>query len=467
MKRIKITCKGQKYIDINQLVNFQGNLKELSRKKYNKLKNLIIKYGFSFPVFVWKDHNEIIDGHQRVLVVKDMAGKGYTIDKIPVVEIEAKDKQEVAEKLLALNSKFGKMTDEGLYEFINTNDVDFENIYKDLELTDINIDKFLTGFLKDETKDDDVPHIDEDVEPQSKLGDIYELGEHRVMCGDSTSEQDVGKLMAGRKADMVFTDPPYNVDYKGGADGTKGFGNKKGIMNDKMSKEAFYQFLTGISKRIVENTVGCVYICMSSSELDALKMAWTQNGGHWQTFIIWVKNNFTLSRADYQNTYEPILYGWPSKIKHHYFINERNDSNVWEDLRSVRSEFKDGYTTISFQGFKVRIKGKVKKGQVIKKRQKVDIWRYDKPMKSELHPTMKPVALIENAILNSSERGGIVLDLFLGSGSTLIAAEKTGRVCYGMELDPHYCDVIVQRWVDYTGIDEIKKNGKAIRWQLQ
>ena len=317
-------------------------------------------------------------------------------------------------------------------------------------------------FPVDQTdKDDDVPEIKK--KTKSKLGDIYKIGEHVIMCGDSISEKDVKKLMKGKKAQMCFTDPPYNVDYTGGM-GTYSKNKRSGIMNNKMSAGSFFLFLSEMSKRIVENVDGGVYICMSSSELDTLKIAWENNGGHWQSFIIWVKNNFTLSRADHQHTYEPILYGWPDDIVNHYFIGDRDKPNVWEDLRKVKTEYKDGFTTISFHGYKIKIEGKIIKGEVIKKKQRTDIWRHDKPTKSSEHPTMKPVALCNEAIVGSSRRKDIVLDLFLGSGSTLIACEKSGRVCYGMELDPLYIDIIIQRYIEYTGNKKIIKNNKKIIW---
>ena len=189
---------------------------------------------------------------------------------------------------------------------------------------------------------------------------------------------------------------------------------------------------------------------MSSSELPNLKKAWENNGGHWQSFIIWVKNNFTLSRADYQNTYEPILYGWAKGIKNHYFIDRRDIANVWEDLREVKTQFDGQYTSIKFQGFEVKVEGKAK-GVIKRKKQRIDIWRYDKPVKSELHPTTKPVALCLEAVKNSSQRGDMVLDLFGGSGTTLIACEKSGRKCRMMELDNKYIDVILERWQKFTG----------------
>jgi DNA modification methylase len=299
----------------------------------------------------------------------------------------------------------------------------------------------------DAKEDDDVP--DKSEKATSKMGDIYQLGEHRLMCGNSIDEKDVEKLMDGEKAQMCFTDPPYNIDYQGGMS-THKQNKREGIMNDKMENGKFYEFLSEMTRRIVENVKGGVYICMSSSELPNLKTAWEANGGHWQSFIIWVKNNFTLSRADYQNTYEPILYGWAKGIKNHYFIDRRDIANVWEDLREVKTEFDGKHTSIKFQGFEVKIEGEAK-GIIKRKKQRTDIWRYDKPTISKEHPTMKPVALCLEAVKNSSQRGETVLDIFGGSGSTLIACEKANRKARIMELDPQYVDVIIKRWEEYTG----------------
>lgn len=243
---------------------------------------------------------------------------------------------------------------------------------------------------------------------------------HRVLCGDSCDSDAVLRLCGGNRAQMCFTDPPYNVNYTGGADGGKrGFGNREGIANDNMTRTAFAEFLTKAMKPIVENTDGGIYVCMSSSELDALRGAFEKANGHWQSFIMWVKNNFTLSREDYQNTYEPILYGWRNGIVNHYFTQRRDIANVWEDLREVKTEYDGKDTTITFQGFKVRLRGKIEKGEVIKKKQHLDIWRHDKPTVSKLHPTMKPVALVVEAITNSSNEGDIVLDTFGGGGQHL------------------------------------------------
>lgn len=257
--------------------------------------------------------------------------------------------------------------------------------------------------------------------------------------------------MGGKNANMAFTDPPYNVAYEGGGNyAENGKQKRQMIKNDEMSKENFFEFLSKVCKNLIDYCDGGIYICMSSSEIDALKIAFERGGGHWQSFVIWVKNTFTLSRADYQHTYEPILYGWAGRIKNHYFTDRRDIANVWEDLQEVKTNFDGEHTTIKFQGFEVKLKGKVE-GQIKRKKQHTDIWRYDKPTKSTEHPTMKPVALCVEAITNSSQRGDMVLDLFGGSGSTLIACEKTGRVCRMMELDEHYVDVIIKRWEEYTG----------------
>lgn len=221
------------------------------------------------------------------------------------------------------------------------------------------------------------------------------------------------------------------------------------ILNDKMTNSEFYNFLYDSIKNMIENCNGAFYICMSSKEMPNLKLAFENAGGHWQSFVIWVKNTFTLSRADYQNQYEPILYGWNSNNKAHYFVDDRSIGNVWLDL-SKKAKYIDNKTEITLGGAKLLLDGKVT-GKILKGKKKTDIWEYAKPTKSEEHPTMKPVRLCAEAIKNSSKQDDIVLDLFGGSGSTLIACEQTNRTCYMMELDPHYCDVIRKRYAKFIG----------------
>jgi len=421
---------------------YAKNAKLHPDKQLKQIADSLKRFGWLQPIVVDKDFT-IIVGHGRWLAYKKFP-EGI---KDPwIIKADTLTEDEVKAYRLADNK-------------LNESQWDMDLALEDLKLLPEELFN-LTGFDKDlliepDDQDDVVP---EDVPARSKLGDLYELGQHRVLCGDSTQEEPVLRLCGGNRAQMCFTDPPYNVDYQGGM-GTHEQNKREGIKNDKMSKESFKEFLTKAMKPIVANTDGGIYVCMSSSELDSLKSAFEDGGGHWQSFIMWVKNNFTLSRADYQNTYEPILYGWRNGIVNHYFTQRRDIANVWEDLSKVKTEYDGKSTTITFSGFKVKLEGKIGKGEVIRKKQHTDIWRHDKPTKSSEHPTMKPVALVVEAITNSSQQGDIVLDTFLGSGSTLIASEKTGRICYGIELDPKYVDVIVQRYVDYVNNPMVKCNG--------
>ena len=291
-----------------------------------------------------------------------------------------------------------------------------------LELGDLQGDGFdlgLTGFDDEELNrllaalgeedaregEDEVPETPED--PVTRPGDLWLLGPHRLLCGDATVVTDVERVLDGRKANLCFCDPPYNVDYAGGA-GAEKAGKGRRIMNDALG-EGFGEFLYDACVSIIAHTAGAIYMCMSSSELHTLQRAFVAAGGHWSTFIIWAKDRFTLGRSDYQRQFEPILYGWPEGASHH-----------WCGARD--------------QG---------------------DVWFIDRPSRNDLHPTMKPVGLVERAIRNSSPRGGLVLDPFGGSGTTLVAAERTGRKAALLELDPGYVDVIVERWQAETGRDAI------------
>ena len=249
--------------------------------------------------------------------------------------------------------------------------------------------------------DDEVSEPPE--QPITRPGDLWLLGGHRLLCGDATVLGDVERVLDGGLADLCFTDPPYNVDY-GNSAKDRMRGKKRRIRNDNLGAD-FERLLGEACTNMLAVTKGAAYICMSSSELPALQRAFREAGGHWSTFVIWAKNTFTLGRADYQRQYEPILYGWKEGTDH-YWCGARD------------------------QG---------------------DVWFVDKPARNDLHPTMKPVALVERALRNSSKSRDVVLDPYAGSGSTAIAAEKTGRAARLVELDPGYCDVIVKRWQDWTG----------------
>lgn len=252
-----------------------------------------------------------------------------------------------------------------------------------------------------QTDEDAVP--DSSGETVSRPGDVWICGNHRVICGDSTDVDAYATLLRDEVADMVFTDPPYNVDYANTAK-DKLRGTNRPILNDNLG-DGFYDFLLAALTPIVRHCRGGIYVAMSSSELDTLQSAFRASGGKWSTFIIWAKNTFTLGHADYQRQFEPILYGWPEGAKRHW-CGDRD------------------------QG---------------------DVWNIKKPHKNDLHPTMKPVELVERAIRNSSRPDDVVLDPFGGSGTTMIAAEKSDRKARLIELDPKYVDVIVRRWQSYAG----------------
>ena len=361
------------------------------------VKASIAEFGFRQPIVV-DEKMVVIVGHTRLEAAKQLGLK-----TVPV---------HVAEGLTPAQAKAYRIMDNRSHENAEWDDEMLRLEFGDLKLDDF--DLALTGFVSEEldkllgaeqveglTDPDEAPEVL--AEPVSRLGDLWILGSHRVLCGDATVVTDVERLMDGQLADMAFCDAPYNVDYANAAK-NKTIAKDRRILNDALG-EGFYQFLYDTCVNLLMVTKGACYMSMSSSELDTLQRAFKEAGGKWSTFIIWAKNTFTLGRADYQRQYEPILYGWKQGTDH-----------FWCGARD--------------QG---------------------DVWFVDKPRVNDLHPTMKPVELIERAITNSSKSRDIVLDLFGGSGTTLIAAERTGRSARLMELDPRYVDVIVRRWQEYAG----------------
>ena len=391
-------------IALEQLVPYARNARTHSETQVAQIAGSIAEFGFVNPVLVGGD-NIIIAGHGRVMAAKKLGLKTVPTIKLDHLTANQRRALVIADNKIAENAGW----DEELLrlELQNLADEDF-----DLDLLgfdDVELDDLLTSLDDDEAAalDENIPEVQEN--PVSRTGDIWIMGEHRLLCGDSTSEADMKKLMGGELADMVFTDPPYNVNYGDTAkDKLRSKGGAKAgrkIMNDNLGDD-FEAFLTAACKNMLAHTKGALYICMSSSELDTLQSAFRNAGGKWSTFIIWAKNTFTLGRSDYQRQYEPILYGW----------KDGND-RYWCGARD--------------QG---------------------DVWFYNKPQKNDLHPTMKPVDLVVRGIKNSSKTLDIVLDPFGGSGSTLIAAEHTGRQARLIELDPKYVDVIVRRWQEMTGL---------------
>ncbi|HAX91963.1 MAG TPA: DNA methylase N-4 [Rhodospirillaceae bacterium] len=386
------------YWPVEKLVPNPHNPRKHSEEQINQIAVSIEKVGFLNPILVDTSAN-VLAGHGRLRAAKKLGRPTVPVVIFDHLTDAQKHYYIVADNQLALNAEWEKEDLNYILAKIEEEGTDLTSLgFTDEELNEI---RYYDGGDEGNTDADAIPEAP--VEPKTKLGDIYILGNHRLLCGDSTVLSNVEKVLDGALADMVFTDPPYNVDY-GNTAKDKMRGNDRKIMNDNLGK-GFEAFLYDACVNMVTVCKGAIYICMSSSELHTLQKAFVAAGGKWSTFVIWAKNTFTLGRSDYQRQYEPILYGWKQGTDH-----------FWCGARD--------------QG---------------------DVWFVNKPTKNDLHPTMKPVELVERAVRNSSKSRDIVLDCFGGSGSTLIACEKAGRQARLIELDPKYCDVIVQRWEEFTG----------------
>ena len=390
--------------------------------EYQNIKRSIETFGYVDPIIINQD-GTIIGGHQRYNVMKDL---GYTEAQVVVVDLDKNNEK-------ALNIALNKITGEW-------DEIKLKDLLLDLDLNDY--DLTATGFSSKEVEDlvirldKDVEAEDDDFdadadyesieEPVTQRGDIWILGDHRLMCGDSTDLGDVNTLMGGEEADLVITDPPYNVNYKDGS-----------IKNDNMDEGAFEDFLQNAFLAMFENMKpgAAAYIFHADSEGLAFRRAFRDAGFKLAECLIWEKNSFVLGRQDYQWIHEPCLYGWKDGAGH-YFRDIRTETTVFDDEKPIDE-----------------LSNKELKELVRNYRQAVptSIIRENKPSKSEEHPTMKPVKLIARLVANSSREGEAVLDIFGGSGTTMIACEQLGRSCYMMELDPHYADVIIERWQNFTG----------------
>lgn len=405
---------------------YEKNAKKHPKKQVQQVANSIKEFGFNQPIVVDQD-NVIIVGHGRY-----EASKLLGLVDVPVITVNLTKAQASAYRLA--DNK------------LNESEWDMGLVIEELkELSDEMFD--LTGFDKDllitpDENDDDIP---EDVPARIKLGDLVELGDHRILCADSTKPETFVKLMSGKKADMVFTDPPYNVDYKGSGKKTS-----DGIMNDKMSNEAFDKFLVESFKMIAENTkktAGC-YIFHSHKTASDFEKALELAGFKIDTQLIWNKPSAGMGMNDYRTKHEPFFYAYLSKEDKNFY-GDRTGTTVWKVPADEERAFK---------WFKKQVESEEKGGSSIWTMSRANVNEY-------VHPTQKPVELPAVAMTKSSKPEDIVLDPFLGSGTTLISAQKTGRICYACELDPKFMDIIVQRYVDYTGNDSIIINRKQTIWQ--
>ena len=381
---------------LDRLIPHARNARTHSEDQVAQIAGSIAEFGFINPVLVGGD-GVIVAGHGRVLAARKLGLSDAPVIVLAHLTPTQRRALMIADNRIAENAGWDDAMLAAELTALQDEDVDLALLGFD----DADLDRLLaeTG---DEGEDlDQAPEVP--TEPISRPGDLWICGQHRVLCGDATVLSDVEKLLDGELADMAFTDPPYNVNYAN-SDKDKRKGKNRPILNDALGED-FGALLYDACVNMLTLTKGAVYICMSSSELDRLQKAFRDAGGKWSTFVIWAKNTFTLGRSDYQRQYEPILYGWKDGADH-YWCGARD------------------------QG---------------------DVWFVDKPVKNDLHPTMKPVELVERAIRNSSKSRDIILDLFGGSGTTMIAAERAGRRARLVELDPKYVDVIVQRWQSLTG----------------
>jgi DNA modification methylase len=394
-----------------KLIAYARNARTHSEEQVAQIAASIVEFGFTNPILAGSD-GVIVAGHGRVSAAQKLG-----LETVPVI---------VLDHLTPTQRRALIIADNRIAENAGWDDAMLRIELQSLQEDGFNLD--ITGFDADalaeimageesivdgQTDDDAVPEVP--VTPISRPGDAWIMGAHRLLCGDAIDPACYDKLLGDERVSMVWQDPPYNVDYANTAK-DKLRGKDRPILNDNLG-DGFYDFLLAAFMPTIARCEGAIYIAMSSSELDTLQSAFRTAGGKWSTFIIWAKNTFTLGRADYQRQYEPILYGWPEGKTRHW-CGDRD------------------------QG---------------------DVWQIKKPHKNDLHPTMKPVELVERAIRNSSRPGDTVLDPFGGSGTTLIAAEKSGRVARLIELDPKYVDVIVRRWQDWSG-QEAYRESDAVKF---
>jgi DNA modification methylase len=434
------------YKDIGEVTPYVNNPRH-NERGVDKVAASIREFGFKVPIII-DGAGSIVAGHTRILAAQKLG-----LTQIPCV---------VAADLTPAQVKAFRIADNKVAEFSSWDDAllleEFQTLrYMDFDLSLTGFDLADVELIEQENGkggvgDDEAFDVGAELEkastPTAQPGDVYVLGAHRLLCGDATKIEDVRKLMDGALADMVFTDPPYNVAYEGGT------ADKLTIMNDSMSDSKFYQFLKDAYTTMLAAAKpgAAIYVCHADSEGLNFRKAMVDAGWLIKQCLVWVKNTFVLGRQDYQWKHEPILYGWkPGEA--HYFHGGRKQSTVIDDVAGVTVQLDDDGYIISFASGLASASIRVPSYEVLFAGldDETTTWRVEKPARNADHPTMKPIALCARAIKNSSKPGGLVVDLFGGSGSTLIACEETGRACYTMELDPKYCDVIVARWEQLTG----------------
>jgi len=417
-------------LSLDSIQELQKDLKRYSDKAYQKFKQRVIEKGFKYVFFVWIDKKTdkiyFIDGHHRKLFLKKMEDEGFKIpEKYYALPVEAENRKEAAIELLHLNSQYGEMTNEGLKDYLKSYNI------KPVEITSVKIEpvnvsmvKTLRAIEKEElskTKNDD--EVPEDIIKISKQGDIWELNNHRLLCGDCTKKENIDKLLGDKTVEMLCTDPPYGVNYASKNDFFKdihkGHHVKKEYANDDLKD--YQGWFESWLDRIPFSSYNTIYIWINGKRLRELMNACYNKKITTSTILVWVKDNHVLGRMDYLPQHELCVYGW--KVKHKFYA------------KNVTS-----------------------------------ILKHSKPLVNDLHPTMKPVELITELVLHGSKENDNVLELFCGSGTTIISCEKTNRKCFATEIDPYFCNIIVSRWIKWMNdnnkvIERLKLNGKDFNYK--
>ena len=399
-------------VQIDKLQPDPANPRRIADDELESLTRSLRQFGFVQPVLARREDHVVIGGHQRLVAARRL---GWATVPVTWLDVSLEDARVLG---LALNKISGSWDDQLLARLLGdlrtsgAADLSLSGFAED------EVSKLLKGLVRRE-RQERPEQFDLDTaldaatrEPRTKAGDVWRLGDHRLACGDATVGADVARLLGGKRPAMAFTDPPYNVSL-GDHGGQPRSSRRRRIANDALDPTAWEAFCRGWIRLLVESVDGAIYCAMSSKELPLMSRVFAEEGGHWSDTIIWAKDRFVLGRADYQRSYEPIWYGW-----------REGSAHLWCGDRD--------------QG---------------------DVWTIARPAEAPLHPVMKPLGLMERAISNSSVEGDAVLDPFLGSGSTLIAAERTGRACLGLELDPRYCDVSLARWEAFTGEQAARVDG--------
>lgn len=444
---INVYCAYDEMIAIEKLIPSPRNPNTHPQKQIELLAKIIKNQGWRAPITVSNRSGFVIRGHGRLLAAQLLG-----VEQVPVDHQDYATEAEEWADLIADNriAELSQIDESMLAELM----AELGTREFDINLTgfsDKQIDNLMADFITTEVREDNFdPAVAaaEIKESVTKPGDIWQLGRHRLMCGDATKQSDVNKLMAGNLAAMVFTDPPYNVAYEGAT------ADRLTIKNDNMPVAQFKQFLYDAftSMFLATQPGGAIYVCHADSEVNNFRGALQDTGWLLKQCLVWAKNQFVLGRQDYQWQHEPILYGWKPGAAHHFYGGRKQGTVIEEAAPLIIREDEQGalltFTTV-IQNVTIRVPS----FEILQAGDDSlsTVWRFEKPLRNGEHPTMKPIPLCARAIQNSSRQGEIIADFFGGSGSTLMAAEQTGRNCYTMELDPVYANVIIRRYEEFTG----------------